>query len=45
MDLPVVDNADWPALAVQAHPFGTVLAIKPARDRYYLEQNKLVGFL
>tara|TARA_R100000935_G_C2839773_1_gene170291 strand:+ start:2626 stop:3093 length:468 start_codon:yes stop_codon:yes gene_type:complete len=43
--LPVVDNADWPALALQAHPFGTALAIHPARDRYYFEQNKVVGFL
>lgn len=42
---PVHDDANWPALAVQAHPFGTALTIKPARDRYYFEQNKVVGFL
>ena len=42
---PERDGEDWPALAVQAHPFGTALAIKPARDRYYFEQNKVVGLL
>lgn len=38
---PVQDGADWPALALQAHPFGTVLDIKPARDRYCFQQNKI----
>lgn len=35
----------WPVLALQAHPFDTTLSIKPARDRYYFEQNKVVGVL
>lgn len=43
--LPVVNGANWPTLAVQAHPFGTALTTKPARDRYYFAQNKVVGFL
>lgn len=42
--LPSVDDANWPALAVQAHPFGTALTAEPARDRYYFAQNKVVGF-
>lgn len=42
---PVRDDEGWPALALQAHPFGTALDIKPARDRYYFEQNKVVGFM
>lgn len=42
---PERDADTWPVLALQAHPFGTDLAIKPARDRYYFEQNKVVGVL
>ena len=42
---PVCDGEGWPPLALQAHPFDMALAIKPARDRYYFEQNKVVGFL
>lgn len=42
---PVRDDEKWPVLAVQAHPFDAALSIKPARDRYYFEQNKFVGFL
>lgn len=42
---PVRDGEGWPPLALQAHPFDMALAIKPARDRYYFEQNKIVGFL
>ncbi len=41
--LPVKDEGDWPVLAVQAHPFDTTLDVKPARDRYYFEQNKFIG--
>lgn len=37
---PVRDGEGWPALALQAHPFGAALNIKPARDRYYFQQNK-----
>lgn len=43
--LPVADDANWPALAVQAHPFDTAVTTKPARDRYYFAQNKVVGLL
>lgn len=43
--LPVVDDANWPTLAVQAHPFNTAFTTRPARDRYYFAQNKVVGFL
>ena len=42
---PVRDADTWPVLAVQAHPFDKALDTKPARDRYYFEQNKVVGFL
>lgn len=42
---PVRDAGTWPVLALQAHPFDMALDIKPARDRYYFEQNKFVGFL
>lgn len=42
---PVRENEGWPPLALQAHPFDTALSIKPARDRYYFEQNKVVGSL
>lgn len=42
---PVRDADTWPVLALQAHPFDMALDIKPARDRYYFEQNKFVGFL
>lgn len=40
---PVRENEGWPPLALQAHPFDTALSIKPARDRYYFEQNKFIG--
>lgn len=42
---PVRDAGEWPVLALQAHPFDQALDIKPARDRYYFEQNKFIGFL
>lgn len=42
---PVRDADTWPVLAVQAHPFDKALDTKPARDRYYFEQNKFVGLL
>jgi hypothetical protein len=42
---PVHDADTWPVLALQAHPFDNALDIKPARDRYYFEQNKFVGLL
>lgn len=42
---PVREGEDWPPLALQAHPFNAVLDDKPARDRYYFEQNKIIGFL
>lgn len=42
---PERDADSWPVLALQAHPFDTALSIKPARDRYYFEQNKVVGVL
>lgn len=42
--LPEQDAQDWPILAIQAHPFDTALDMKPARDRYYFEQNKFIGW-
>lgn len=42
---PERDADTWPVLALQAHPFDTALSIKPARDLYYFEQNKVVGVL
>lgn len=42
---PVEDGKDWPVLVIQAHPFEAVLDVKPARDRYYFEQNKFFGVL
>lgn len=42
---PVQDGKGWPTLVLQAHPFGAVLNIKPARDRYYFQQNIVVGAL
>lgn len=42
---PVHDADTWPVLALQAHPFDKALDTKPARDRYYFEQNKFVGLL
>lgn len=42
---PVEEGHDWPVLIIHAHPFEAVLDVKPARDRYYFEQNKFVGFL
>lgn len=45
MYLPVRDADTWPVLALQAHPFDTALPMKPARDRYYFEQNRFVDFL
>lgn len=42
---PVRADENWPALVVQAHPFGTALDIKPVRDRYYFQQNMVVGFM
>lgn len=42
---PVEDGKDWPVLVIQAHPFEAVLNVKPARDRYYFEQNKFFGFM
>jgi len=41
--LPVNDEQNWPVLALQAHPFDTALGVKPARDRYYFQQNKFIG--
>lgn len=41
--LPMQDDHDWPVLAIQAHPFNTALDVKPARDRYYFQQNKFIG--
>ncbi len=41
--LPMQDDQDWPVLAIQAHPFDTALDVKPARDRYYFQQNKFIG--
>lgn len=43
--LPMREDQGWPSLALQAHPFGAVLNDKPARDRYYFQQNKIIGFL
>lgn len=43
MYFPVRENEGWPPLALQAHPFDTALSIKPARDRYYFEQNKFIS--
>ncbi len=43
--LPVDSGHDWPVLVVQAHPFDAALEVKPARDRYYFEQNKFFGFM
>jgi hypothetical protein len=40
----VQDEQDWPMLVIQAHPFDTALDMKPARDRYYFEQNKFIGW-
>lgn len=45
MYLPVRDADTWPVLALQAHPFDAALPMKPARDRYYFEQNRFVDFL
>ena len=42
---PVRDDEGWPALALQAHPFDSALEVKPARDRYYFQQNKVAGFM
>jgi hypothetical protein len=43
--LPIQEDQGWPTLALQAHPFNAVLDVKPARDRYYFQQNKAVGIL
>lgn len=45
MYFPIQDGENWPVLAVQAHPFGTDLDEKPARDRYYFQPNKFIAFL
>lgn len=45
MYAPVRDADAWPVLALQTHPFDKVLDIKPARDRYYFQQNKFIGLL
>jgi hypothetical protein len=42
---PMQEGGGWPSLALQAHPFDAVLDDKPARDRYYFQQNKIIGFL
>lgn len=42
---PVKDGEGWPPLALQAHPFGAKLDEKPARDRYYFQQDKVIAVL
>ena len=43
--MPIQDDQGWPVLAVQAHPFNAALSVKPARDRYYFQQNKCIVVL
>lgn len=42
---PAEEGEGWPSLVVQTHAPDADLPEKPARDRYYFEQNKFFGVL